>query len=91
VRDAIPVSGDGRIKVILKRPTALADAKDGQLLTLQDGLKVRWGELLDGKGGEKTGKFDWVWAIDAGQKVKLELEYEVKAPADLAWVDAIDR
>jgi hypothetical protein len=89
VRDAVPVCGDKRVKVILRKPAGLADAKDGEVVTLRDGLKVRWGAVVDGKGGEKEGKMDWLWGIEAGQKITLEAVWEVKAPADTTWVETV--
>lgn len=76
---------DKRIKVILRRPEGLADAKDGEVVNVRssDGLKVMWEKLVDGVGGERQGKFEWKWKVDAGAKATLESEWEVKAPADL--------
>jgi hypothetical protein len=80
------MSDDKRIKVILRKPDGLADAKDGKWLDLKkDGLKVGWGKMVGGKGGEKEGKFEWLWKVEAGAKVTLESEFEVKAPADVRW------
>lgn len=88
VRDVIPTSDDKRAKVILRKPEGLADAKDGQLVDLKkDGLKVSWESLAEGKGGEKEGRFEWKWKVDSGAKVALEAEWEVKAPADIAWAE----
>jgi hypothetical protein len=88
VRDVIPMCDDKRAKVILRKPAGLADAKDGQMVDLKkDGLKVSWEKVVDGKGGEKEGKFEWRWKVDGGAKVTLEAEWEVKAPADIQWVE----
>jgi hypothetical protein len=86
VRDAVPLSDDKRIKVILRKPTGLADAKDGQVVDLKNnGLKVQWEKIVDGKGGEKEGRFEWLWKVEGGAQIKLEAEWEVKAPADIRW------
>lgn len=72
------------------------DAKDGEFVTVKDdddedkkstGLKVGWEKLVDGKGGEKEGRFEWKWKVDAGKKVSLEAQWEVKATADVNWVE----
>ncbi|TFK61460.1 hypothetical protein BDN72DRAFT_965157 [Pluteus cervinus] len=95
VRDVIPTSDDKRVKVILRRPEGLAGAKDGELVdvgasgTSNAGLKVGWEKLTDGKGGEKEGKFEWKWNVDSGAKVKLEAEWEVKAPADITTTEVV--
>lgn len=74
---------------MLRKPLALADAKDGQVVDLEnDSLKVGWEKLVDGKGGEKDGKFEWKWKVGNGAKVNLEAEWEVKAPGDVPWVEA---
>ena len=90
IRDVIPTAEDKRIKVLLRKPDGLVDAKDGQVVDLKklkDGLKVRWSPLVDGKGGEKEGRFEFMWKVDAGAKVTVQSEWEVKTPADLAWHD----
>lgn len=88
VRDVLPLSEDKRVKIILRKPDGLADAKDGQVVDLKandQGLKVRWSPLVDGKGGEKEGRFEFMGKVDAGAKVTVECQWEVKAPADLMW------
>ena len=90
VRDIIPISDDKRIKVLLRKPDGLADSKDGQTLDKADGLKIRWQAMVDGKGGEKEGKFEWVWNVDAGAQIKLDAEWEVKAPSDLPHSEFAD-
>lgn len=52
---------------------------------LKDGLNVRWSSLVDGKGGEKEGRFEFMWKVDAGASVTVQSEWEVKAPADIDW------
>jgi hypothetical protein len=64
------------------------NSKDGQIVDLKnlnEGLKVRWSPLVDGKGGEKEGRFEFLWKVDAGAKVTVQSEWEVKAPADVLW------
>jgi hypothetical protein len=91
IRDVLPLSEDKRVKIILRKPDGLADAKDGQVVDLKapnQGLKVRWSPLVDGKGGEKEGRFEFGGKVDAGAKVTVECQWEVKAPADLMWHEA---
>jgi hypothetical protein len=77
------------VKVILRKPEGLADAKDGEIVDLKNnGMKVSWEKVVDGKGGEKDGKYVWSWVLDAGLKVKLEAEWEIKTPVDTVWVEA---
>jgi hypothetical protein len=89
VRDVVPTCEDKRVRVILRKPEGLADAKDGQVVDLKDGLKVGWEKVADGKGGEKEGRFEWLWKVDAGSQVKLEAEWEVKAPDHVKWVESV--
>lgn len=87
VRDRMPTCDDKRVKVILRHPLALGKIKDGAYADIrEDGLKVGWEKLVDGKGGEKEGKFEWKWKVTSGEKVDLFSEYEVKAPRGAAWV-----
>ncbi|KIM77452.1 hypothetical protein PILCRDRAFT_12084 [Piloderma croceum F 1598] len=88
IRDVIPISQDKRVKVHLRKPDGLVNAKDGQVVDLKklkDGLKVRWSSLVDGKGGEKEGRFEFMWKVDAGVSITVQSEWEVKAPADVDW------
>ncbi|KAF9525788.1 hypothetical protein CPB83DRAFT_858888 [Crepidotus variabilis] len=89
VRDVIPTCEDKRAKIVLKKPVELADTKDGEMADLKnDGLKVGWESLVDGKGGEKEGKYEWKWKVGKGAKIHLESEWEVKVPGEVAWVEA---
>jgi hypothetical protein len=88
IRDVIPISQNKRVKVHLRKPDGLVDAKDEQVVDLKklkEGLKVRWSPLIDGKGGEKEGRFEFMWKVDAGANVTVQSEWEVKAPADIDW------
>ena len=89
VRDVIPTCEDKRAKIILRKPVGLADAKDGESIDLKnDGLRIGWENLVDGKGGEKEGKFEWKWKVGSGAKVNLEAEWEIKVPGEFPWVEA---
>ena len=87
VRDVVPTCDDKRVKIVLRKPAGLADAKDGQLVNLDNGLRVVWERVVDGKGGEKEGKFEWKWRVGNGSKINLEAEWEVKVPGDICWVE----
>ncbi|KAF7291781.1 hypothetical protein HMN09_01237900 [Mycena chlorophos] len=91
VRDIVPTSEDARAKVLLHKPAGLADAKEGQVVEVdtEEGLSVRWGKTADGRPGEKEGRIEWAWSVGAGKKVELEAEYELKAPADVSWVEFV--
>jgi hypothetical protein len=83
VRDAIPLAADefkGRARVLLMKPAELAEAGAGQDVNVVHG-KVRWAE----DEGEKEGRYEWLCDVDAGQEVKLETGFEVRAPADMQW------
>lgn len=67
------------MRVILRKPEGLADAKDGEEIDLKDGLKVSW----EKSGGEKTGKFEWKGKVESNAKVSMESRWEVKSPANL--------
>ncbi|KAG6867698.1 hypothetical protein C0993_012166 [Termitomyces sp. T159_Od127] len=87
VRDAVPTVDDKRARVILRKPEGLADSKDGGDIALfdKDGQKfgiVAWEKQVDGKGGEKEGKFAWKANVKAKDKVILESQWELKVPAD---------
>jgi hypothetical protein len=52
------------------KPKGLADVKDGEWVDVNDdGLRVGWEKVVDGKGGEKEGRFEWRWKVDSGAKL----------------------
>ncbi|KAM5544768.1 hypothetical protein V8D89_001666, partial [Ganoderma adspersum] len=99
VCDVIPLGHDeASIKVALRRPEGLAQAKDGEEVTValspvtsaagdleRQEAKVHWTRTENGVGGEKEGLYEWVCELKAGEKVRLEAEWEVKAPSSLQW------
>ena len=97
VRDTIPLGNDdANITVSLRRPEGLAQAKDGEeiavaLLDLEAAAgeeqeaKVRWARTKNRDGGEKKGSYEWVCGLKAGKRVRLEAEWEIKAPDTLQW------
>ena len=103
VRDAIPLGNDdANIKVALHRPEGLAQAKDGEEVTVtlpglgdaasseKQEAKVRWVRTENGGGGEKEGLYEWVCELEAGKKIRLEAEWEVKAPSALKWEEQVN-
>lgn len=49
---------------------------------------AKWQEAKGGKGGRKEGMFEWVCEnIEAGKEISVETEWDVRAPADLKWVE----
>ena len=99
LRDAIPLGNEeANIKVMLRKPDGLAQARDGDEVTV--GLqgqgdvketKVRWSKVENGKGGEKDGMYEWVCAVPAGKKVALEAEWAVKAPSNVKWEESVNK
>ncbi|PPQ76385.1 hypothetical protein CVT24_007939 [Panaeolus cyanescens] len=92
VRDVIPTSEDKRVKIVLRKPNGLANAKDGQVIDVEgtDGLKVGWEKTVDGKGGEKEGRYEWKWKVESGAKVTFLSEWEVKTPGDCTWTEVFN-
>ncbi|KAI0648701.1 hypothetical protein C8Q79DRAFT_904375 [Trametes meyenii] len=93
VRDAIPLGDeDEQIAVHLKKPEGLASAEEGKdvAVALEGGqtAKVRWTKVVDGKGGEKDGFYEWLCAVPAGKKIALEAQWGIKAPSKMEWIEA---
>jgi len=90
VRDVVPTCEDKRVNVVLRKPAGLVDAKGTEWVAIgKEGLKVGWKKVVDGKGGQKEGTFEWRWKIGNGAQIKLEAEWEVNAPGDITWVESI--
>lgn len=93
VRDAAPdptqaPSGGSSsgIKVVIKQPKGLGEAEPDKVipvacLSKNSSVKVQWGR----EDSHKEGKYVWVVDIGPGEEVKLEAEYEIRAPADYVW------
>jgi len=86
-KDAVPLCEDKRVKIILRKPGGLVDTKDEAVdLKREDGMRVRWGKVIDDKGGKKDGMYEWAGTIPGGKDVVLVTEWEVKCPLDVYWV-----
>ncbi|TFK56143.1 hypothetical protein OE88DRAFT_1652769 [Heliocybe sulcata] len=92
VRDAVPhrsatSAGLGEnVKIVLREPAALADAKPGEVKEVGDkGLKVRW----VGMGDQMEGEYVWECKLDANEEIKFTVKYEIKAPADFALHETV--
>jgi len=93
LRDSVPLppaegSTNSQIKIVLKGPVGLSEAAAGVLVDVKNAqagsnssAKVRWEKYT----GDKEGKFEWVLNVDAGEDIKVETEYEVRAPSDFNW------
>ena len=83
---------NSNIKVVLKEPAGLSEARAGEAIEVKkktgtklganSSAKVRW----EGRTGDKDGKYQWVLCLGAGEEVEVESEYEVRAPSDFSWV-----
>ena len=93
LRDSIPLPAaenatNSQIKVVLKEPASLSETTPGTLAEVKkaeagsnSSAKVRWENFT----GDKEGRFEWVMNVGAGEEVKVESEYEVRAPSDFKW------
>ncbi|EPQ59620.1 hypothetical protein GLOTRDRAFT_136449 [Gloeophyllum trabeum ATCC 11539] len=84
VRDAVPHTRSGmgeKIRILLKEPAALAEAKPGVFTKLDDkGSQIRW---VTKQGQEETeGTYEWTCKLQANGEIKMVTKYEVKAPVD---------
>ena len=102
LRDVLPtVTEDEKaFKVTLREPEGLVDATGNEEVTMKEDLgkwkdsklkrKVRWGKVINGKGGEKDGKYEWLAPLEAGQEVTLTAIWEVKASRGAVWYQHLD-
>lgn len=87
VRDVIPVSGDERIRVVLRSPEGLENAGEGVYVQVQDDVVVSWMKNVDGTevGGKEEGRIEWNCALDLGEEVELKMEWDVIVPVNLSY------
>ncbi len=81
---------------MLRKPEGLAQIKDGEEITVGSmgdvkEVKARWSKVDNGKGGEKDGMYEWVCAIPAGKKVRVEAEWAIKAPSNVKWEESVNK
>ena len=67
---------------ILREPALLADAEQGEEKDVGD-HKVAWQDTE----GRKNGLYEWRCSVDAGKEVTLFTNWDVKAPADVKWIE----
>ena len=62
------------------------EEKVDEMVKAKKRAKVMWEKSVDGVGGEKEGRFEWIIKeMDARAKVRLETEWEVKADPSIRW------
>ena len=90
----LPVSEDDhRVRVILRQPSALvnSNSEEGVSVEGENGSvqKVRWyGDGERKVEGQKQGLYEWVCSVGAGRKIALQTAWDVKAAADLKWIES---
>ena len=100
LRDVVPLPPDihgvnmgnllQSIRVVLKEPKGLSEAKPETIIVAENkstrnnvasGVNVRW----EGANGDKTGKYEWVASVGAGEEVRVEAVIEIHAPSHFNW------
>ncbi|KAI0696449.1 hypothetical protein BC835DRAFT_1342447 [Cytidiella melzeri] len=89
VRDALPLAVFDIIKVTLKKPEGLAEAKAEEEIKVSDNIKVRWSGTTDKSEGIE-GRYEWLVSLDAGKGCTLETEWEVQAPINTSWKEVTE-
>ncbi|KAI0319141.1 hypothetical protein OF83DRAFT_1163099 [Amylostereum chailletii] len=92
IRDTLPISEDEqRVRVILREPGVLATTGkfEEKSVETEDGEahKIRWYNGANEDGDKKEGLYEWVCSVDAGKKVTVRAVWDIKAPADVKWVE----
>ena len=64
---------------------ALADAEQGEEKDVGH-HKVAWQD----SEGRKNGLYEWRCSVEAGKEVTLLTNWDVKAPADVKWIETPD-
>ncbi|KZV72708.1 hypothetical protein PENSPDRAFT_603927 [Peniophora sp. CONT] len=83
VRDSLPISDDEkRVRVILRDPAVLAEAEQGEEKDVGQ-YKASWSD----DDGRKKGLYEWHCSVEAGKDVTLLTAWDVKAPADVKWIE----
>ena len=85
LRNSVPLGNESeKVLVTLRKPDGLAEAKDGQEVTVftdanpdnKTKTSVRWANI-------ENGIYEWVCGIRAGAEVTLEAEWVVTAPGSV--------
>ncbi|KIM26318.1 hypothetical protein M408DRAFT_72909 [Serendipita vermifera MAFF 305830] len=86
VRDVVPTSEGTALKVVLTKPTGLAEAAEGKDIGVGTGIKARWCVAKGEKGGMKDGHMQWTVDLDKWESKTLVLEWEVVGPLGRNWM-----
>ncbi|CAL1715847.1 unnamed protein product [Somion occarium] len=98
IRDALPLGDEtNNFKVVLRIPEGLVDASDNEEVNVRESTgggsskrKVRWSKKVDGKGGEKEGKYEWIVDLAEGEEAVLLAEWDVKTPINASWEEVAE-
>ncbi|KZV96559.1 hypothetical protein EXIGLDRAFT_833529 [Exidia glandulosa HHB12029] len=83
VRDQVPVSQDGRIKVAVIEPKDIPGS-----VGASEGVRARWAlknEENPAEGETGDGMLEWVCTVPAGGNVDLNFSWDVTVPVGLQW------
>lgn len=99
LRDAVPMSDDKRVRVVLRKPKELIEATEGTFVKVKKEKETKDETTSDADAGEgqqeekdglrvrwmkeKEGLYEYKWRVDADDKIKLETVFEIKASTDL--------
>ncbi|VDC07398.1 unnamed protein product [Peniophora sp. CBMAI 1063] len=84
VRDGLPISDDGnRVRVILREPSVLAEMEQGEEKNVGE-HRIAWSS----SSGRKEGLYEWHCSLGASKEIALSTSWDVKAPADVSWVES---
>ncbi|CAG8745966.1 4186_t:CDS:2, partial [Acaulospora colombiana] len=73
------------IKVVLLKPSGLAETEEGKDVKVEEGVQIRWCEPVGNRGGMKEGRVQWTVDLEARASKTLTLEWEVYHPPGQRW------
>ncbi|KAF5359851.1 hypothetical protein D9756_002927 [Leucocoprinus leucothites] len=94
VRDAVPISNDSRVTVVLRQPKELVSAGEGASVKVESEAEsvIDWATDVEDKGDEgskvkwtkeKERLYEYRWRVDPDDKIRLQAIFEARASSDL--------
>ena len=90
VRDALPLAPYDNVKVVLRKPEGLAEARAGEKIRVAGNVNVEWSRKSRGSLSSVEGKYKWLVSLEGNKGCTLETEWEIQSSSDSLWEEVDD-
>ncbi|KAI0091278.1 hypothetical protein BDY19DRAFT_904726 [Irpex rosettiformis] len=90
IRDTLPLAMHD-VKIVLRKPKGLADAKAGEKVKVADNVNVEWSRKVQGSQDPVLGKYEWLVRLEGDSSCTLEAEWEIQSVSNSVWEEIADK